>query len=230
MKTETPCSPSLWRQVSVLLRKELQLEWRMKYALSGMGLYLLSVILLIYLTFETLEGRTWVLLFWMALLFAAANAVARSFLQEGEGRRMYYYLLASPQAIMLSKALYNSLLMLGLGLAGLAVYAAMTGFPPRQGWVFIGALALGAVAFALVFSMVSAIASGASQSGTLVAILGFPVLVPVLRLLSQLSLLSLEPSGLGLGREVLRGLLLLAGMDVLILALALVLFPYLWHD
>jgi heme exporter protein B len=224
-------SVPFFQQVLALTLKEARLEWRLKYALGGIALYLLAIVLLIFLTFEQLEDRVWVLLFWMAVLFTAANAVAKSFLLEGEGRRLYYYTVASAEAVMMSKIIYNFCLMMILALLGLGLFAAMMGFPPDRPGLFLGTVVLGSGAFALVFTMVSAIASGASNSGTLVAILGFPVLVPVIRLLTALSMLSLLPknvatSGLGPG----QGLLLLAGIDVLVLAFAMVLFPYLWRD
>lgn len=220
-----------WTQVAVLIGREVRLEWRMKYALGGVLLYLLAIVFLIFLSFEELEPRSWVLLFWIALLFTAANAVAKSFVLGGSGRWLYDYTLAGPQAIILAKTLYNTGLLIVLAVLGLAIYAAMTGFPPQDLPLFAGTLILGASAFAAVFTLVSAIAARAANTGTLMAILGFPILVPVLRVLTALSLLSLAMpserfSELGGG----QGLLLLAGINGVVVALALVLFPYIWRD
>lgn len=74
----------------------------------------------------------------------------------------------------------------------------------------------------------SAIAAKAQQNAALIAILGFPVILPQLLLLMRLS-----KAGLG---EVFRsgaflqlsGLIL--GLDVLVFVLAVILFPYLWKD
>jgi heme exporter protein B len=220
-----------WTQVAVLIGREVRLEWRMKYALGGVLLYLLAIVFLIFLSFEELEPRPWVLLFWIALLFTAANAVAKSFVLGGPGRWLYDYTLAGPQAIVLAKTVYNTALLVLLALLGLAIYAAMTGFPPRDLPLFAGTLILGASAFAAVFTLVSAIAARAANTGTLMAILGFPILVPVLRLLTALSLLSLElPSERFALLSGGQGLLLLAGINGFVVALALVLFPYLWRD
>lgn len=224
-------APSLAAQVAALVERELRLEWRLKYALGGVALYLVAVVFLVYLSFEDPDGRTWVLLFWIALLFTAANAVAKSFVGGGEGRWLYDYTLASPQAILLAKTLYNTALLWALGLGGLAIYAAMTGFPPADAGLFLATLLLGGACFAAVFTMVSAIAARAADTGTLMAILGFPILVPVLRLLSDLSLVSLALPGervSALGGA--QGLVLLAGIELFVVALAMVLFPYLWRD
>ena len=74
----------------------------------------------------------------------------------------------------------------------------------------------------------SAIAAKAQQNAALVAILGFPVILPQLLMLMRLS-----KSAFG---EVFRdGALvqlagLIAGLDVLVIAMAVILFPYLWKD
>lgn len=227
----SPKRVGLGAQVWALTLKEFRLEWRLKYALGGIALYLFAVIFLVSMTFERMDDRTWVLLFWIVVLFTAANAVARSFVAESAQRKLYYYSLASAGAIMLSKIIYNFILMMLLGFAGLALFAGMMGFPAQQSGLFLATLALGGAGFSLVFTMVSAIASGAAQQGTLMAILGFPILVPVIRLLSAVSMISLQAQGATLGDlNATQALLFLAGLDLMILALAMLLFPYLWRE
>jgi hypothetical protein len=43
----------------------------------------------------------WNSLYWIIILFSAVNAVAKSFVQEHQGRQLYYYMIASPEAIIL---------------------------------------------------------------------------------------------------------------------------------
>ena len=59
------------------------------------------------------------------------------------------------------------------------------------------------------------------------AILSFPVLIPILIILIRISLNALQTVNLSAN---LQDLLYLGALDVMILALALVLFPYLWRD
>ncbi|MEL7531400.1 MAG: hypothetical protein AAFN10_08845, partial [Bacteroidota bacterium] len=71
----------MWRELRVLLRKELMLEWKQKYAFNGLLLYVLSMSIVIALVFrDELNPSNWNLLLWLMLLFAAINAVAKSFL------------------------------------------------------------------------------------------------------------------------------------------------------
>jgi heme exporter protein B len=111
----------IWR----LVRKEVLIELRMQYALSGMLLYLISSMFLGYITFELgmvpMSKPTWNVLFWVIMLFVATNSITKSFIQESKDRQLYYYTIASPQSIILSKIIFNSLLMMLLMITGFVV-------------------------------------------------------------------------------------------------------------
>ncbi|MGB1243273.1 MAG: heme exporter protein CcmB, partial [Chitinophagales bacterium] len=103
---------NLLNQVFYLIQKDLLLEWRQKYAFNGILLYVISTVVVVYLAFMEIEDMAWMTLFWIIMLFASVNAVAKSFLQESPDRQLYYYTLVSPEAIILSKMVYNVLLLL----------------------------------------------------------------------------------------------------------------------
>ena len=210
-----------------LIRREFLLEWRQKYALGGIALYLGTVVFLVAANWTKPDPQTWILLYWIAVLFTAANAAARSFMGEGPAQTLYLYSLASAESVILAKSLYNIVLLLGLSLFGLAFYGVLLGFPIERSGTFLLAVLTGSTAFALVFSMVSAIGSKTKGTGAMMAILGFPILLPVVNIMSSLGRESLIPGGAFEGAEKVISLL---AVDILILVLALVLFPYLWRD
>lgn len=203
------------------------MEWRQKYAISGILLYMLSIVFIIYFTFEEMRGPVWVVLFWIIILFTAVNAVAKSFMQESAGRLLYYYTLAGPQAIITAKIFYNICMMLCMASIALLFYSIVAGFPVIDNLSFFAALVLGAFAFASTFSMISAIASKASNNGTLMAILSFPVLIPVIKILIRISLNAIQENNFSLNAQ---DLLYLLALNIFIIVLALILFPYLWRD
>ncbi len=210
-----------------LLHREILHEWRNKYAISGILLYLAGIVVLISFGFEEVDDRVWMVLFWIAVLFTSVNAVAKSFLQESSGLQMYMYSIASPQLIILSRMIYNTILMVVLSVIALALYAFSLGFPVTGVSSFLLVMLMGAVAFALTFTMISAIAGSGRNAGTLTAILAFPILLPVLRILIRVSLESLVADDLSAN---LQDLLYLLALNAFIAVLALVLFPYLWRD
>jgi heme exporter protein B len=91
----------LTNEIIALLKKEILLEWRQKFAINGILLYLGSTVFVCYLSFgvkgNKLSPYVWNALFWVILLFASVNAIAKSFIQERHGRQIYYYSLLSPQ-------------------------------------------------------------------------------------------------------------------------------------
>ena len=218
-------------QVGTLIEKEFRLEWRQRYALNGMLLYIVGAVFVCYLSFNARRGQlspiVWNTLFWLIQLFTAINAIAKTFVQERAGRQLYYYTLVSPQQIIVSKIIYNTGLMLVLALLGFAVYAFVLGNPVQDSWLYVGSLALGAVGFAASLTLVAAIAAKAENSATLMAILSFPVVLPLLLLLLKVAKNAMD----GLDRSVSHEILLtIVAVDMIVLALSYLLFPFLWKS
>jgi heme exporter protein B len=225
----------LINQTWELLKKEILLEWRSKYAFNGVLLYVVSTVFVCYISFSLTAGFggsqgyrvVWNVLFWIIMLFASVNAIAKSFMQENKGRLLYYYSIAGPQAIILSKTIYNILLMTLLSFLALLVYLLF--FPNNIGdpfFYFLSVL-LGSISFSTVFTMISAIASKAGNNGTLMAILSFPVIIPIILLLIRISKGAMD----GLNRYLNYGNIgVLCAINVIVIATSLLLFPYLWRD
>lgn len=210
-----------------LLRREWLLEWRNRYALNGILLYVAATVYTCYLSFRRVDPVVWNAVFWIILVFAAINAVAKSFLLESRGRQLYFYTLSSPQAIILAKTLYNMLLMLLIAAVCLVFYVLVFDNPVADMPMYLLAVFLGCLSFASSLTMVSGIASKAGNNFSLMAILSFPVVIPVLILLIKLSKNAMD----GLDRSVnTNEIVLLLAINVIVVALALLLFPYLWRD
>jgi heme exporter protein B len=226
---------NLLNQTWFLLKKEILLEWRSKYAFNGVLLYVVSTVYVCYISFDLNGGFAgskdypivWNVLFWVIMLFAAVNAIAKSFMQEGKGRLLYYYSIASPQAIILSKTIYNVLLMSLLSVLAIIVYLIFFTNTVGDPLFYFIAVILGSMSFSTVFTMISAIASKAGNNGTLMAILSFPVIIPVILLLIRLSKNAME----GISRSFSYGSMgVLLAINAIVIATALLLFPYLWRD
>ena len=214
-----------------IIKKELKIEWRQRYAINGILLYLISTIFICYLSFNVrtnvLQPITWNALFWIIQLFVAINAIAKSFIQEREGRYLYYYNLFSPQALIIARTIYNSLLMLVLSLLGFVIYSVILGNPIEDISLFIINTLLAAVSFSFSLTMISAIASKANNSQTLMAILGFPVILPMLLMIIKISMNAID--GLALSASYQEILTLLA-INMIVATASYILFPYLWRN
>jgi heme exporter protein B len=215
------------RQILTLITKELKLEWRQKYAFYGILLYVTSTIFVMYITLHNPAAETWNALFWVVQLFITINTVARSFLQENSGRMLYYYTLAGAREFIVAKLLYNMLLMCVLSVLSLLLYIVLLGDPLVNGWFFAGMVCLGGISLSLVFTMLSAIAARAGQNAALMAIMGFPLVIVLLLILVKASVTAFQPV---YQPGLTRMILMLAGMDILVIGISLILFPFLWKN
>lgn len=215
-------------KVFALLRKEFTLEWRQKFAIGGVLLYLVSAVFLAYLAFDgIIPLNTWNVLYWLIMLFAAMNAILKSFIQEHDSRQMYYYSLVSARDYIGAKILYNALLMIVLGFTGLGVFFAFMGNPLSSPWIFLANMIFGMLGFAAVLTLVSAIASRVRNSFTLMAVLGFPLVLPLLLLLIRVSAASIMGTGF---LSIAPDLLIIALLVMISLVLSMLLFPYIWRE
>lgn len=217
----------VWQQIKWLIAKDLRLEWRNRYALNGILLYVLLVVVVIFLAFQQVTPAIWNTLLWVILLFTAVNSIAKSFIGESRQRDLYYYQLAHPQAVILAKIIYNVGLMVVMVTLAVSAYTAVMGFPVVYPMRYFLVLLLGATGFASAFTMVAGIASRAENSASLMAVLSFPIFLPMLILL-----IGVSDAGFKAYPTVMLwrnyGLLLL--INGIITGLSLILFPYLWRD
>ena len=214
------------KQIITLFKKDLLLEIRQQYSFYGILLYIGATIFVLFMAVEAPEGNVWSGLFWVIQLFICINAVAKSFLQESRGRMLYFYSVASPVAFVLAKLLFNTLLMFVMSLLSLLLFTMFLGNPMQKVLPFVGLVVLGGWSISLVFSFLAAIAARAQQNAAIMAILGFPIIVPQLVLLMRLSNTAFAP----LLTIPMSTVLLLIALDFLIILLAVILFPFLWKD
>ncbi|MEM7038143.1 MAG: ABC transporter permease, partial [Bacteroidota bacterium] len=120
-----------FREVSALIRKELVLEWKQKYALNGLLLYSLSMVFVVSIGLQRhLPMQAWNVMYWIILLFVSVNAVAKSFMGESSGQLLYLYNLASAKSIIVAKLLYNCMLMSLIAVVTLLFYLLLAAQDP----------------------------------------------------------------------------------------------------
>jgi heme exporter protein B len=219
------------KEIAALIEKDIVLEWRQRYAFNGMLLYVVSTVFVVYMSFKlkqnSIEPITWNTLLWIILLFTAVNSVVKSFVQERAGRFLYYYTIVSPEAVILSKIIYNSLLMSVLSVIGLGVYMAMMDNHASDVVLYLISVIMGAIGFSCTLTMVAAIASKADNAATLMAVLSFPIILPMLMMLIRLSKNALDGLAWTASYDELGTLL---GINIIVVALSYLLFPYLWRS
>jgi heme exporter protein B len=212
-------------QIRTLIRKDFLMDWRQKHPLTGILLYITATIYTVYLSFSAvITPAVWSALYWIILLFVTTTALAKSFIQE-ERRHLYYFFTVSPHVLIISKLIYSFVYLIGIGLFGLGIYVVLIGIPTFSLGLFLVNFLNGVIGLSAAFTMIASIAVHTHQKGNLMAVLGFPVILPVLLLAITNSKKIVEGADWA-GVDSFS--LILISVNVIIVALTLLLFPYSW--
>ncbi|HWY43889.1 MAG TPA: heme exporter protein CcmB [Candidatus Sulfotelmatobacter sp.] len=176
----------LLSNTAVLLRKELQSEYRSHELLTTASVFILIVIVLFSFTFDPTSAESRQFgpgLLWLAFLFSASLMLQPCFLKERTNDTLSALRLAvsDPFAIFLAKLCANTIFLLVTELLLLFVFAvfynvAVLSVFPKLALVFF----LGSLGIATTGTALSAISSQARMREVLLPLLLMPLLVPVL--------------------------------------------------
>lgn len=214
-----------------LLRHELRMEFRQKHALAAILLFTLSTIYVVYQAAQRIDsGSTWNALLWIILLFASFQAIGKSFQSENSGVRLYIYQLVSPRLFILSKLLYNVIVMIVLGFFSLITFMLFMGADPLPDGAFLNyflGVILGSMGFGALLTLISGIAAQANSGMGLTSILGLPLTIPLILIIMKFSSNVMQSIPFA---ENVENLIFLGVLNLGMMALTYVLFPYLWRE
>jgi heme exporter protein B len=216
-----------------VLRKDLAIEFRTRYGVSAVIMFLLiTVAVILYSTpGEQLQPSILSALLWIALFFGAMTGLSRSFVSEEErGTSLLLRLYASGEGVFVGKLIYNIGLMVALAISAVLFFQFFftRDFHVRDWPIFSLQLLLGAIGIAVVSTILSALIGRASQKGALLPILALPVLMPLVIATTDAMRITLEvPSAW----DGVRGdILILVSFDVAMVLVSYVLFDIIWRD
>ncbi|MDA9775787.1 heme exporter protein CcmB [Flavobacteriales bacterium] len=214
-----------------LVRHELKLEMKQKHFLSSIVLYIVSTIFVCSLSFTSIEDtKIWNALFWIIILFSLTNAISKSFLNENSDKQLFLYTLLNPRVLILGKILYNLVLSVFLVLLSFFIFnffIQSDGLKNINFSLFLLAVVLGSMSISSTLTMVSAIASKTNNNIGILSILAFPILIPSLLLSIQFSNLAING---GTAEMASQFIVFLSLINLLIIILSFLLFPYLWRE
>ncbi len=146
---------------------------------------------------------------------------------ESSGKMLYYFFLVDARAFILGKTIYNTVLLIIVGLICYLLFSILHHHPIQTPSLFLIALLLGCIGISGILTLVSSIASKTGHNFTLMSILSFPLLLPLMLMVIRLTHFAIT------GLDFVQGskyMISLFSLDVLILALSYLLFPYLWKE
>jgi heme exporter protein B len=229
-----------------LLTKDLRAELRTKVAVSAVGVFTFSSLLLLSLATAQLKdiqavnpltGKTFPAwdaagkmgMLWILLCFAAFSGLSHSFVHEEEaGTVMALRLSMAAGAVYAGKLAYNLLLIVAVALVITPIYMLVTGMPVGSPLVFLIMMLSGCIGLAGAATIVAALAAKARGTGALYGALGLPLLVVFLILLlnAASTVFIIHPPLVRLVRDI-GGLL---SYGVLLITVSALIFGFIWED
>ncbi|SVA84074.1 uncharacterized protein METZ01_LOCUS136928 [marine metagenome] len=161
------------------------MEFRTKERLIAMAAFAVLTGILFSYTLDTTRLQPQDVaagLIWMTIVFGGLLGVGRTFHLENQDGA-FQGILMSPvprDAVFLGKTLANFLLVYVIAILVLGVFTFLFALEIRSSvWALLLALALGSLAFVALGTLFAAVSSGTRMGETLLPILVFPLLLPV---------------------------------------------------
>ena len=211
-----------------IFQKDLQLEFRTRYAMNAIFLFALTTLIVVSFSIGPIGLTNQVLspLLWIIIFFAAMSGLSHIFVREEEQQTAETLkLVAPPTAIFLGKWLFNVVLLFSLELIIVPLYLIMMNLTvgtPLSFWLIV---VLGSLGVSSVATIIAAIISRASAKGALFAVLSFPITLPIL--VSAIHGTTLALSGNPFG-DCLGDVQILFSFTVVIFTASILLFDFVW--
>lgn len=212
---------------------EWRLEWRQGHQLASVGLFAIASV---YVAFQAADQETatgaWTAMLWLVYLFSGFTAVGRLFDRERSSTRRYLQWTVDPMGLIVGKLAHAVLTTTALTALVFAAFVLFLGWPTgiesvsRPGLLILSAW-LGGFSMTTTLVFVTAMASQVhSGSGALGAVLGLPLLLPQLILVTRFTRGVLDGTPWGMLGELP---LFLAALSAGTSVIACILFPYIWR-
>jgi heme exporter protein B len=222
----------MWRwpaEAAAVFAKDWRSEARTRYALNTLALFAVTTLVLVSVGLGPLGvsaagGQVLPFLLWIVLLFATAAGLPRAFVQEEETHTATALRLAArPSTVFWGKLAYSLSLTLALEALVTPLFLAMVQLEVAAPGLLVAGLVAGGFGLAAASTVIAAIIAQARARSTLFAVLSFPLLVPLLLLVVELTRNAVTGAPAG---PALQQLLLYDGT---VAVAGSMLFPAIWN-
>lgn len=213
-----------------VFEKDLRLELRTRYALNTLLMFVASLLLLVLFSIgqEPLSPRIISALLWIIVLFSATVGMGRTFVSEQEqGTVLFLQLNTRPSMVYAGKLLFNFLLSLLLNAVAIAGLWLVLSLDVEAPGLLLTTLALGALGLAGATTLLASIIARTANQGPLFAVLAFPILVPLLLTVVDITQRALTGTSWNPVRSEMLSLIGYAGV---VITASVLLFDFVWKD
>jgi len=219
----------LIRNAIFVFQKDIQLEFRSRYAINAIFLFAITTLTAISFSVGPIHLQTTVLspLLWIILFFSSMSGLSHIFVREEEQKTAdTLRLVTTPNSIFLGKWMFNITLLVVLEILIVPIYIVLMGVSIESIWSFIVILFLGTIGLSSVATLIAAIIAQASAKGALFAVLSFPISLPILISGIHATRYAMEGEGFS---SCIPDLQILFSFSVVIITLSFLLFEFIWR-
>ncbi len=214
-----------------VLEKDIRLEWRNRYALNMLLMFVMSSLFLIALAIgqDPISEHMKSALLWVVIMFSAAIGLGRSFIAEEErGTVLLLQLNVRGSQVLAGKLIFNFILLAAVDLVGLGMFSFLLDMQVENLSLMLLVLTLGSIGLAGATTLLSAIIARASNKGPLLPVLLFPMLIPLLLSVVRAASQALE-GGLGWSGVQVE-LTTIGAFAGVVLTASFLLFEFVWTE
>lgn len=219
----------MMKGVVFLIRHHFKMELRNAHSISSLVLFALASV---YTAFQVIQGEakpeTWNAMAWLILLFTSFNSASRPMAEDNSSVITYLHWTVPPKVLIVARTIHQSLIMTALSTLVLFAMGIFLGSLDAISMLyFLLGLVITGVALSCTLTLVSAISARAGAGYGLTAILGLPLIIPIILISTSygtdiISEIPLE--------ETFENILLLCAISIGSGTLGFILFSYLWRS
>jgi heme exporter protein B len=215
---------------AALIAKDIRSEFRTRYALNALVMFSLVTLTVVGMAIGkyNMADEIAAAFYWVVVFFSAAAGLGHTFIKEEEtGTMMSLRVYTGPLTVFFGKLIFNCLLLLILDLMITPLFIVFMGIECGNIGLFLVVIILGSTGLSAATTIIAAIVAKASARGSLLAILSFPILLPLL--LSAIGGTMIAFSGGGF-YDALPELKLLIAYTVIVVIASTFLFEFIWNE
>ncbi len=213
-----------------VLKKDIQIEFRTRFAINMVLAFVVASLLLILFTLraQQLDPTPKSGLAWIVILFAALSALGRSFISETDKNTFdLLRIYAKGSTVYAGKLFYNSLFSLLINTATFILYSFLMDLRIISWEAFVIMLVLGTLGLSSVSTMTAAIVSQADRKGAVFSVLSIPLFVPLILLLTRVTKSAfIDGMPEGFGSDIAA----LVGFVGVTITAGILLFDFIWEE
>lgn len=209
-----------------IIGSEFKIDFKNLGSWLGIILFLVASSYISFILFDDIRPETWLAILWLIILFSALQSFYTTFKRELVYKPLYFYTLYSAHEALIAKVLYQSIRLIALSVMAVILLRLFHGYPITQFIAFWSSIIFGSIGMSSIFTLTSAMSNRSDQSSALLAVISFPLIIPFLLGVINLSFKSIMTEIADLSGDI--GLV--AALILVVLSISIFLFPLIWRD